>query len=249
MRNVVLSAGSPSSSRLSNRSIVSRPASAVSSRIARVLVAIGPRANVSVTSSPNAAAMPARGVTGGCGSSAALPPPMIHAVSAAVPMSATEPSARRSRGSSASSFCSSTKLAAAASRMSARCAGSSTDPGSPPPTPSVAPVRSASVFSRSTMRSTVARSTSPASTASVSARPNHCGGPGISRSRPALAAGAVLCVPNQSEITNPSKPHSSRRTVVSSHSCSLQYVPLRRLYALITPHAPPSTTAASNGTR
>ena len=187
-----------------------------------MFVAIGPRANVTVTSSGNAAEMPARGVTGGCGSSAALPPPMIHVVSAAVPMTATERIAPRSIGSSASSFCRSTKLAAAVSRMRARCAGSSTEPGSPPPTPSVAPVRSASTFSRSTMRSTVARSTSPASTALVRAVPNHWGGPGISRSSPAFAAGAVLCVPNQSEMTKPSNPHSSRSTVVSNHSCSLQ---------------------------
>src|SRR5665811_517981 len=63
------------------------------------------------------------------------------------------------------------------------------------------------------------------------------------------AAAAVAWVPNQSEMTKPSKPHSSRRTVVRSHGCSLQYVPLSRLYADMTPQAPASRTAASNGTR
>ena len=48
------------------------------------------------------------------------------------------------------------------------------------------------------------------------------GGPGISRSSPALAAGAVLLVPNQSDITTPSQPHSWRSRSVSSLGCSLQ---------------------------
>ena len=77
--------------------------------------------------------------------------------------------------------------------------------------------------------------------------PNHCGGPGISRSSPAFAAGAVLCVPYQSDITTPSKPHSSR-SIASSAACSLQYVPWTRLYAAMTAHVPASRTAASNGT-
>ena len=158
LRNVVLSAASPSSSRLSNRSMVMRPASAVASRIESVLVAIGPRANVRVTSSGSAAAMPARGVTGGCGSSAALPPPMIQLASAAVPMSAIEPMCRAverqlrvvvlqehealGRGLADERPVRGIVDGARARRRPRR---------------RTAPVRSASTFSRSTIRSTVAR--------------------------------------------------------------------------------------------
>src|SRR3954447_21790813 len=51
--------------------------------------------------------------------------------------------------------------------------------------------------------------TSPDRTAALSASPKNC--PlGISTSRPALAALAVLCVAPQSETTNPAKFHMSR---------------------------------------
>ena len=43
-----------------------------------------------------------------------------------------------------------------------------------------------------------------ASTAATSLAPRSRGGPGISRSRPALTVGAVECEPNQSDITAPS---------------------------------------------
>ena len=55
-----------------------------------------------------------------------------------------------------------------------------------------------------------------------------------------MAAGAVLCVPNQSDITNAVEAPLVAQHVVSSHACSLQYVPLSRLYADITAHAPAS---------
>ena len=55
--------------------------------------------------------------------------------------------------------------------------------------------------------------------------------------------------PNQSVITMPSKPHSSRRMVVSSSASSVQNVPFSRLYPVITARAPPSVTASSNGRR
>ena len=41
--------------------------------------------------------------------------------------------------------------------------------------------------------------------------------------------------PNQSVRTKPSKPHSSRRMSRSSSSCSAQYGPFRRLYAVMMP--------------
>ena len=110
------------------------------------------------------------------------------------------------------------------------------------------PVRSINVEQRGApCRRAPTPTTSPARTAAASFSPKNCGGPGISRSSPAFAAGTVLCVPNQSDITRPSKPHSSRRIAMSS-ACSLQYGPLTRLYAVINAHVPASVTAASNGT-
>ena len=54
-------------------------------------------------------------------------------------------------------------------------------------------------------------------------------GPGISRSRPAAAEAVVERVANQSETTNPSKPHSSRRISRSRRGCSQAWTPPRRL--------------------
>ena len=73
--------------------------------------------------------------------------------------------------------------------------------------------------------------------------------PGISRSSPAAIAFAVSAKANQSEITKPSKPHSPRNTSDSSQVLSAQYSPLRRLYEVMIPRAPPSFTASSNGRR
>ena len=67
---------------------------------------------------------------------------------------------------------------------------------------------------------TVAGATSPAVTAATSLAPRSRAGPGISRSSPAFTVGAVEREPNQSDITAPSKPHSSRSTSVSSQRCS-----------------------------
>ncbi len=63
------------------------------------------------------------------------------------------------------------------------------------------------------LSSSTASETSPLATAAASVGPNQADGPGISRSSPAVAAGAVLWVPNQSDMTRPSKPHSPRRMV------------------------------------
>ena len=80
------------------------------------------------------------------------------------------------------------------------------------------------------MRSRWPSSISPAARASpIGPRLYHCPGPGISRLSPARADGAVDRTANQSETTNPSNPHSSRNTWVSSHSFSEQKVPLSRL--------------------
>ena len=87
-------------------------------------------------------------------------------------------------------------------------------------------------MSRSTWRtwpSTTASSTTPSRTAAARVGPSQAEGPGISRSRPACAAGAVECVPNQSDMTTPSNPHSPRRMPPISSGCSPQYMPFTLL--------------------
>ena len=61
-----------------------------------------------------------------------------------------------------------------------------------------------------------------------SCRPRWRVGPGISRSSPACTPSTVLCRPNQSLITSPSKPHSPRSTSASS-GLSADHGPLMRL--------------------
>ena len=59
----------------------------------------------------------------------------------------------------------------------------------------------------------------------------------------------MLRVASQSEMTTPAKPHSPLSTALSSVACSVILAPLTTLYAAMTKAAPPSRTAASNGTR
>ena len=73
-------------------------------------------------------------------------------------------------------------------------------------------------------------------------------GPGISRSSPASMA-ATLRVPNQSDTTTPSNPHSSRRMLGEQLVVLAAERPPTRLYAAITAQTPARRTAASNGTR
>ena len=91
------------------------------------------------------------------------------------------------------------------------------------------------------------RSTSPSASAAARRAPSAAPGPGISRSSPARAGSTVVRTANQSEITTPSQPHSSRRMVVSSRSWAEQWVPCRRLYAAIVDHAPAARSACSKG--
>jgi len=51
-----------------------------------------------------------------------------------------------------------------------------------------------------------------------------------------LSALTRSCTAPQSDITNPSKPHSSRSTSVSRKWFSLAYVPLTLLYEHMTVH-------------
>ncbi len=78
----------------------------------------------------------------------------------------------------------------------------------PPARPARAPARA--------FASTADSGTRPARTASTSAAPQGPPGPGISRSIPARAGASVSHAAHQSDITSPSKPHSSFSTSASS---------------------------------
>ena len=120
------------------------------------------------------------------------------------------------RAAVAGTLRSSTMPSAAVRRTSAMSAASWRVVSGPGPSASSAPVRS---ISSSTLRArarTSSTDTSPRSIASSSICPRCSVGPGISRSSPAFTPSAVLCRPNQSLITRPSKPHSPRSTSASS---------------------------------
>ena len=176
----------------------------------------------------------------------ALPPPWGRPKRAYGPIRATRRAVAGS-GRASPSFFSSTIARAAARRMTSRVAWSSAVTSSVPD--SSAPTQAPSSRIRATSGSSSRSRTSPRSTAASRAGPRSRGGPGISRSSPARTDSTALCVPNQSLMTAPSKPHSPRSTSPISHGCSLQYVPLRRLYAVMIERTPASVTAASNGTR
>ena len=71
-----------------------------------------------------------------------------------------------------------------------------------------------------TLASRTAIGTCPDWTAAATASGLRPRAGGISRSSPASSAGTRWYTAPQSETTRPSKPHSSRRTVVSSHGFS-----------------------------
>ena len=66
-------------------------------------------------------------------------------------------------------------------------------------------------------------------TASTSVAPSDRPGPGISRSSPAPSADTVSTMANQSVMTRPSNPHSSRRRSTSRADCSVSHRPFSRL--------------------
>ena len=120
------------------------------------------------------------------------------------------------------------------------CAGSGT---------SSTPIRSRAERSRNTAASTSASATSPPRTAATTLGPRARPGPGISRSSPAPSDVAVSATANQSVMTSPSKPHSSRRMSSRNCGCWVSQRPLSRLYAVMMARAPPSRMAISNGRR
>ena len=203
-----------------------------------------PRSHRSSTRSPRRAVSASAIDVRCCGRTCAEPPPMIWVRTAFGPMTASVRGS--SENGSTPSFSRSTNDAAAASRASARSAALSGTGVAPA---SIPPIRANVPSSRVAWSSSTCSSTVPSRTALARAGPKKRAGPGISRSRPASAEPAVEPVANQSVSTKPSKPQSPRRISVTSSRCSAQNVPLSRLYAVITPSAPPSRTASSNGTR
>ena len=156
-----------------------------------------------------------------CGVTSELPPPMAS-WPALGPITATLPTLAASNGNSPS-LTRRTVPSVATRRATARRPGSSdsasSDAVGPPPR---IPTRPISRRTWRTWPSTTDSSTSPERTAAAREGPSQADGPGISRSSPASAAGAVECVPNQSDMTSPSKPHSRRSTPPISSGCSPQ---------------------------
>ena len=166
------------------------------------------------TPSPSAARSPSSGATVYGGKTVALPPPSVRATAAFGPSTATRCSEPPVSGSRFPALRASTNEAAAASRSNAETTGASGAGGSPGAAAPAA--RAPSPSTRSTFASTADSGTRPARTASTSAGPHGPPGPGISRSIPARAGASVSHAAHQSDITSPSKPHSSFSTSASS---------------------------------
>ena len=144
-----------------------------------------------------------------CGVTSELPPPMASWRG----VRADDRHARHGLGGSSGrspSLTSSTVPSAATWRATARRSGSSSSGSSDDvgPTEDAHP-RHQAAGRAAPARPRPTRRRRPSRTAAASVGPSQAEGPGISRSSPASAAGAVECVPNQSDITSPSKPHSS----------------------------------------
>ena len=82
------------------------------------------------------------------------------------------------------------------------------------------------------------RRTVPVARADQAPSPSARPGPGISRSRPAPSDGRCSATANQSVMTRPSKPHSSRRMSSRNSGCSVSHRPLTRLYAVMIAERP-----------
>ena len=157
-----------------------------------------------------------------CGVTSELPPPMAS-WAALGPMTATLDTLPAASGSRPS-LTSRTVPSAATCRATARRPGSSCSCSTPSAAtvPSRIPTRPIKRRTLRTCPSTTDSSTAPSRTAAANVGPSQAEGPGISRSSPASAAGTVECVPNQSDMTSPSKPHSRRSTPPMRSGCSPQ---------------------------
>ncbi len=143
------------------------------------------------------------------------PAPWKRGLSTKAPMSATERCG--ASGSRSPSFLSSTMPRPAASRASAWWASTSRGPWNRP-APSVA-LRTRS-STRPAATSSVDSGSEPSPTAATSCASVTPLDVGISRSIPDASEGTRSLTAPQSDTTSPSKPHSSRRTDVSSHGSS-----------------------------
>jgi hypothetical protein len=199
-----------------------------------------PAANSTATPSGSAARSSSSGASTRVALTSELPAPWNRGVRANSPTTAIVSPAPGASGSSAPSFLSRTAHSAATARASAWCA-----PASKPRASGGRAARSSSASMRATAASSRRSSSSPARTAAtirVSLRPRFGG---ISRSSPAASAATRSSTAPQSDITSPSKPHSSRSTSVSSHGFSDAQTPLTLLYEHINVHGPASATTRS----
>ena len=163
-----------------------------------------------------------------CSTTPADPPPTMLGCAAFGPMIASRLRFDTSSGR-VPSLVRSTIASAAARRINATCSGR-VGPGLASGVGrSRAPTRSKADRSRRNASSRSASGTSPASTALTSVAPNARPGPGISRSSPAARDVVVSATANQSVITSPWKPHSSRRSPMRYADCSVSHFPFRRL--------------------
>ena len=184
------------------------------------------------TPSPRRARSPSATVATSVGVTRALPPPWITSRSAVGPTTATLPHAgveRQRRPRSAPARCGAARQPRppppGPRRRLRRAAGTSAPGGRAIGAGAGAEQRQPSALGLDDVGGDLARTRPrrPASGPSGSAAP--ASPDRDRRGRPR----AVLRVANQSEITTPSHPHSSRRIVVSSSGCSQQWVPCRRL--------------------
>ena len=108
-------------------------------------------------------------------------------------------------------------------------AGAAVAGDAPFPAKLSAPTRRASSSSRTSLSSSSSSLTWPSATALASSSPQGPSGPGIDRSSVATAVGTVLRAACQSDVTTPSKPHSSLSTSRSSRAFSVIRSPLTLL--------------------
>src|SRR5712692_896406 len=160
------------------------------------------------------------------GSTCADPPPEIMLALACAPIIAMECNFVRSSGSTPSLFLSSTVLCSARRRAVSSPPSTSTTPffgGS-----SMIPQAHSDRRMRRTWSSSSVVGTVPACTASLSFEPKNWSN-GSSLSNPAADAFTVLCVPAQSDTTNPLKPQAFFSTSVSRYLFSQAKSPLSEL--------------------
>ena len=187
-----------------------------------------PRSNTISTSVPQRTVSASSGVVRRYGVTCAEPPPMTEGAMACGPITATRVSDSRVRGRTPS-LLSKTIDSAAASRNRCRVSALGALRSWVGSGASSTPIRSRPERNRKTAASRSVSATSPWRTESATFDPRARPGPGISRSRPAPSDVAVSATANQSVMTSPSNPHSSRRMSRRNPGCWVSQRPLSRL--------------------